>query len=218
MFYNDSSNVKKLGFLTKMGILRSNSKEITCDDEYVFFQVETGELIKKNKYIGYRETKKVYSIHNTETNFYGNIPKIFHTCIKFYVDHIESNEMIKMMRDLFIILIFLIVVFIIAFTGENKCRRLKAFLIQILKMRVRQKNQDALTIEILEAVSETKTVVPKDIQEELLEIKKLKKVKSNIDIIIDTVSENQQNVTARKPRAKRATRQTAKIIEAPEKK
>lgn len=119
-----SDNLNIFGFLTKQGIIRNNTMQISCDDQLSVFQTSNNsyELVKVNKDIDIR-FKNLTNLNldqflpqNYMLSF---LEKKFSEQQKFsavdtYYDSLSSNIHYKLIMDLFEILILLILSFLLS--------------------------------------------------------------------------------------------------------
>jgi hypothetical protein len=203
VYFTNESNAKIFAFLTKEGILRKYSEEIQCNNDFDFYQINNFELIKQGTLIGYAEKnikrqsfdEKLLKIKKN-IDIFGNI---LNSLIEFYLYYIENCETTKIIRDLMTILNFFIILLIIV---RSKKFSLKLFSILIdffSKKKNKVLNDDKKAVDefkqtIIEMIKPS--TLNENIEKEINNIKKLGKVKSNINVIVDTISEH-PNVNTR---------------------
>lgn len=215
-------SLQQIGYLTKTGLLRRDTKQIPCTDDYDFFQLNNTELVKQNKFIGFvQKYKKYLSFMHTDIEVGKNISQFDNQLLAFYNLNFDSNTLYKFVRDILLILTVIIIIF---FTSKNKWKDIKLFLQKILQSKLlnSQKNlQDNIKLEVKAELTDkieyqsqntdtnviSNSIKHTDTNEilnsiqntdtELEKIRNMKKVNSNINLIVDSISEN-KNISTRK--------------------
>lgn len=114
------NEVQQIGYLTKPGLLRRNTKQIPCTDDYDFFQVNNTELVKQNKFIGFvKKYKKYLQFIHTDMKDKKNNTNLDNQLLSFYKLNFDSNTLYKFIRDILLIMTVIIIIFLtIKTTGK----------------------------------------------------------------------------------------------------
>jgi hypothetical protein len=219
---NESEN--RIVYLTKQGILRYHSNLRECMDENEYFETNNVQIVRRNNFITtiQKISKKIRYFGSIDKNRLTRMQKYLMFFLDFYRKHFGTNEQFLITRDLTVIFAVIITIIIIItkiiINNKHPISDLLIFLFSIHKY-LKKKGKVELDIE-----SDSQAIMCKkktelasevnikdkglvcaqeinqkeqriDIENEINELKCLKKVSSNIDLIVDSIDSN--NITER---------------------
>ena len=108
-------------YLTKERILRYNSKEKTCNDDYEYFELSNIQIVRQSKRItSLRKNQKILTIfEKIENDKLKFIQKCFYDILVFYRNYFGRNENFLIFKDFFFIVLLIVIIFIILLKSKQ---------------------------------------------------------------------------------------------------